>query len=531
MNIIKSIKIILVLIISITFNIIFINCDDDDNNSSNEKFTINLPQMITDGLNANPSIYKEIPLRIKASGDSSDKIKSIVVNINENNYQANVTEDLTHWVAKIPIEKLENKKYKMIVSAETTNDKKSSVETSLNINDKGIQLTDLTKEGTAKTCSAHYINNQLWIMGADLSNGGKTAWIRQISGTGEWIGDKITIIGAEKDVVRIYPKIGNETIGILFQKPAKPYKNYFRIIDLQGNELVASIELKVNKDWYCSFHGTVLYKENEYIVVWREQNGVDSKIYIMSVNEKTGKTSESIMIAESGDDNPVGMMNLFTPLSAEIIDNVCVVGFYREYLDKTLGVKLFKGIYSSVNLTTKKVTEHYIKDPKKFFDHAETRVYKTNENEFIGIWTAIDVVKTEGSSDDRSIYYTKIDLEGNPDKSTTKEIYKAVAEVDSICFTKNLVSTATKGTFVWIDHSYYDTEGKTGKLNLAVAQFKNDNSLSDVLMLENTSLHSGLQSTYIESVNYNKIVLWLDSRNSPSPINPEFEIFMDTIWE
>lgn len=486
------------------------------------EFAVRLPQAIAGAMSADPAIYPTLPVHVAASGADT-----VTVRLDDGSEIA-ASPGTGTWVAQVPVMGVALGEHTITATASGA-DGMLAAEATLVLTDGGIQWTDINVDGNAGTPVLHRRAGEdlLWLTWADGSEGpNRRGWLEPIDGAGRSAGERVALTPAEDDVPYARAAVGDSAIAVLYQLPGGgPYFNRLRVVDFEGGEVVAPIELEP-QGGFGSFGGDVLYDGTAFVATFRSNDGMGGgDLWWIRVEEATGTVTGPKIVASS---QPNGGFDPFTVISiAAVDDQRSVIAFVREEFNNALDLAVPKGQVVSVTADGTVDGPDFLMSGSDFQWHWEAKVEAAGDAVML-LWCTDDLndPNTTIPTAIRAARVTPADAVGN-DRGQGTVLVQAEETRGEPAF----VATAeAPGILVWTDQrSYVDIQ--TGRIEMMATRVTDEGLATDGEdVVGHARFVAGTAHFGGQGAGTNAVVVWIDERHGGSVVDPKPEVFLETIW-
>jgi len=485
------------------------------------ELSLSLPQAVDGAMLANPAVYAEIPLHVAVTGPAD----SVEVTIGDTTVTATDADGDDTWTALLPIGGLPDSTV-AIEARGQVGSAAATVTADLVLSSTGVQLTVFDDVGFAGAPRIHGRDDAVWLTWTDRFEPEAESWARRIDGGGRWQGDRVRLVGATEETLYARAAFGNEGIGLLYQAHGTPYTTRFKIVDFEGNEVLAPIDLDP-QGWNGSFGGDITFDGESFVAVWRINDGTGGgEVRWLRVEETSGTVTGPVVVAAAGTGNPVGGFEPFSFVDVERIGDVSLVSFVRENWHGGLAMVIPKSQLATVTQDGTVSAEQFLGYQTSLTFHREARLYGMG-SEVTAIWSAKDLTSTEvnipnhffGARSDGSGVMT---ISGDG-----AVVVDAVDDRDEPFLAPHPVHY---GVLAWLDHRAYTLEPNNGRIELYAATVNDDLSTGDPVVFPHARFVAGVAQLKGLTVGTNVMLSWLDQRHGSGIMDPKPELWLETAW-
>lgn len=486
---------------------------------------IALPQATRGALFANPAVWSTIPLRVAISGADAAKVRAVSARIDLTAHAAVASGQDGLWIAQVGIEGLPDgvRSLEVVAHAESGEQVRATVEAHLVRT--GARLTDWTQAGPANLPKLHRIGERLVLTWTDrsLADRRAEAWMQDLDGAGRLVGDRKALVGGTEDTLYARTAVGDGTVGVLYQAPGHPYRNFFKIVDLEGRELIPPRALDPAGE-VGGVGGDLSYDGGAYVAVWKIGQVGAARLAWARFDEQTGAMTGPVTVAQSGDGDPVGGFDEFLDFRVASFSGTSMVGFVRERNDVLLRQMIPKSQYALVAADGTVTGPVYAGDCESDSSwHHEARVFAAG-GRLLGLWTAEDLSDTDLNPPWRFFGAWH-------DGAATFPVPATLVDRPNARFDPVFVPHPEQlGVLIWGDERAYTTEPASPRIKMYAAPLSSDLKTGREIVLNSAVLFSGVSYTTATTVSTSVPVVWVDNRRSPTFMDPRPELYFDVLW-
>lgn len=492
--------------------------------------SIFLPQAVGGELFANNEVYDEVPLHIATVG----RADSVSVRVGAiDTVEAELSEESGDWIAMLPLSGVGEGTLTLEVTARGGEDEVVVSSSQLTIVREGVQLTYYDDVGSAGTPRLHRRGDELWITWVDRRDEGTArAWLNQIDGAGHPGAGRVQLIDTEDPVLYARTAFGESSIGILFQTQGSPYFNKFTVVDFEGVELLAPIDLDP-PDWWGSWGGDIEFDGAAFVAVYRAHNGpAESEIRWLRVVEETLDVTGPVVVAEAGPGNeamPTGGFDPFIFIDVAPVGDQSLVSFPRGYYDSRLELEIPKAQVAVVSAEGEVLASEFAigGPPTDFMFGRESRVFAVGDGAMM-LYSALNL--TDPDTDPPQLFYASTtDDEGNLDplRAGGTLMFHADDDRDEPVFVPH---PQHFGVLAWLDHRAYTLEPEAGRIELYAASVNEDLTTNEPVVFPQARFVAGTSLLQGVQAGTNVLFIWVDERHGSGIADPRPELFLETVW-
>lgn len=478
---------------------------------------LSFPQAVDGAFFANPAVYSTLPLRVAVTGGPAAEV-SVSVGDGAPVAAADPDGDGT-WRADVPISGLNADSVEVSARARRAGESFATASATLVLGRFGVPLSDFAQVGMTGTPRLHRVGDAVWLTFTDRSNGKAEAYARRIDGGGRWLTERIPLVRSENETLYARTAFGTRSIGILYQQHGGPYKTYFKVTDLQGNELRAPIALDP-PGWYGSFGGDVAFDGEAFVAVWRVNDGAGGgEVRWLRVPENGGEPLGPVVVARSGHDDPDGKFEPLSRVNVEATAERSVVSFVRGRFHALLGTSIPTAHLAEV-APSGTVARLFSLAPEGALEwHDESHVFRLGAD-LVAVWSARDLTD-EADNPPTTFYAGRM---GTPDKAAL------VAAPDDRNEPFVLSHPEQFGVAAWIDHRSYAVDLATGRIELYVAPVDAGLRTGTPTVFPHARFVAGAAELNGLLVGTNVLLVWVDQRHGSGIADPKPEMWFETAW-
>lgn len=486
---------------------------------------VRLPQAVAGAMSADPALYPTLPVHVATNGT----IDAVTVRLDD---EAEVAASMGTgtWVAEVAVMGAELGVH-MVTATASGPDGVLEASAELVLTSGGIQWTEVAIDGNAGTPVLHRRAGEdlLWLTWADGSEGvNRRGWLEPIDGAGRSQGERVALTPAEDDVPYARAAVGQTNVAVLYQLPGGgPYFNRLRVVDFEGGEVVAPIELEP-PGGFGSFGGDVFYDGAGFVATFRSNDGMGGgDLWWMRVEEASGAVTGPKIVASSGDGDPDGGFDPFTVISVAGDAQTAVISFVRERYNGALDLLIPKAQLVSVTADGTVAGPDDIASGSDFSWHWEAKVEAVGD-EVMLLWCTDDlndpnpVIPTAL----RGALVAPADAVGN-DRGQGTVLVQAEETRGEPAF---VATEEAPGILVWTDQrSYVDLQ--SGRIEMMAGRVMDDSLAIDATeVVGHARFIAGTAHFGGQGAGTNAFLVWIDERHGNGIVDPKPEVFLETIW-
>ena len=318
---------------------------------------------------------------------------------------------------------------------------------------------------------------------------------------------------------------GKSSIAVLYQQNGGPYSNFLSVVDFEGKLLAGPVALDPSA-MYGSFGGDIKFDGSAFVAAWRSNDGAGGgEVRWIRVDEATLDVGEPILVAASGNDDPIGRFDPFTFLSIETIGTTSAVGFVRKHFDAVLDFAVNKAQIALVDATGVVGEVRQVSSASDLAWHHELRLAKAGDG-LVALWGSDDLLSNENNIP-TDFFARSIDgagqLTGLPQRIVAAPAHRV--EPFAISHPEKHIVMA------WLDErSYAAGNGLDGRIELYVANLDDSMTTSAPLIFDHARFIEGTSQLRGTRVGVNVLLTWLDERTGGGIGNSRPEVYLETVW-
>ena len=462
-------------------------------------------QAVGGAMFVNPDAFPTIPVRVRIEGTAS------AVSVALDGAAVDAVAEGDEWVAQVPVGALPAGEHALVATADGV-----TAMATLVVGREGIQWTSIATNGNAGTPRLHTRDGRLYLTWTDGSRGPRTAWVQEIDGGGRAVGPRTALVAGDEDVLYARAALGAAGMGVLYQTRGGPYVNRFVRVGLDG--ALQGEVVPLDGDRYGSYGGDIVWTGTDFEVAWRTNNGAGtSSVHWMRVEEATGAVTGPIIAAAAGNDDPDGGFDPITPLSVQ----PGLVAFMRYRYDAALDFSIKRCQVATIDNAAASIELAAIGSGWSWDE--DCRVVDGGTGPLV--LRAGSSLTDESTSPPVELFATRSPLAGNRGNGTM-----AVSAPDQRG-EPNVVPTAGLPVMVWSDARSYAEDITTGQIELYAAPLAESLVAGAPIRFAHTRLINSTAEPRGVAAGANAIVTWIDERHGGSIVNPQPEVYIETIWQ
>ncbi|MBI4702828.1 MAG: hypothetical protein HY744_17060 [Deltaproteobacteria bacterium] len=356
--------------------------------------SVSLPQVVGGAAQVNPNVYATIPFRVVASGPPIGAVRAELAG---DSVAASYEEGSKSYVAMLPVEDLPDGEVDLLVSVDTAEQPDAFKKTvTLRVARDGVQLTDFFQDHHAVTPRIYAHGDGYLVTHTDTSSGTREGWLRALDGAGRWQGERIPITPGEEGWY-MRTALGEDRLAVLFQDGGgAPYMNHLRLVDLDGKELLPTMDLDPEGCW-GSYYGDVAFDGSAFVALWRFRcEDGKSEIRWLRIDAQSLAVTGPVTVASAGDGKPDGVFPDLCQMSVAGNEQVSLVSFSREYHNPDLE-PLPRAQLARLDAGGKLLSSEYLALDHGLREEYESRVFRFAGG-FLPLWGSYDLTLPEPNS-------------------------------------------------------------------------------------------------------------------------------------
>lgn len=483
---------------------------------------IALPQAVGGVMWANPAAYDEVPLHVRATGVAT----AVRVQVGEDTIDATDPEGDGDWVARVPLAGASGT-VELTVTAEDGATELEALAT-LHLGERGVQLTDYDDVGPGLTPRLHRVGDELWLTWADASEEPRRAYARRLDGAARHDEDPIPIVTGAEDTIYARAAFGAGRIGTLSQRIGGPYRNFFEVVDTTGASRLEPVALDP-EGWFGSYGGDVVFDGEAWIVVYRVNDGAGGgRVYWLRVDGETLEMTGPVLVAESGDGDPVGGFDPISFLKVQAVGNVSLVAFVRGRWDASLEFEIPKAQIVTVDADGTIVRDDFVAAPPSAFTwHSDCRIFSTDGGALV-VFPEKDLTDPDPNAPN-VFHATQTDETGllRSDRGGGTVMFEAPDDRGEPSL---VTSDVGLGVLAWTDSRTYAADLLTGRIQLHAGRVTEELKVLEEVVFEHARFIASTAQVNGAPAGTNALLVWVDERTGGSILDSRPEIYFETVW-
>ncbi len=499
-------------------------CDGDDDDDTGDPCELaGLPQAVDGAAWANPAVYPTIPLRVAVEGDVTGVAASLDTG------SSGPGEDLGggEWLVSLAIDGLEETLHPVVIAADCGDGSVETTTLDLGVGSAGVQLTDFDEVGLTTTPRIHRVGDALYLTWVATYDEEREAWMQRVDGAGRPLGDPVQLTEGEGiDTLYAFTAFGQDSVGVLYQEPGAPYVNKLRILDLDGAERMAPLDLTPEAG-AAQPRGDLTFDGEAFVAAYRVylDTGVE-EVRWLRIPEDTLEPTGPVVAAASGDGDPIAGFDPFVFVNVEAVGEVSVVSFVRYRWDDWLEMDLPKTQVTTLAADGTVVDEQYAGPEAEWTWAWEARLGSLGD-ELLLIWSLSDLMDPDPNSPTLFRGQT-IAADGILPQGTYQTLLEDAPydRMDPFVL-GHLDHTAV---LLWTDLRSYEETPETGRIELWVAPVDGDLTVGDGVIFDHAVFIVGSSELNGAPVGTNVVMTWEDERHGNGLMDMRSEMVIETAW-
>ena len=491
--------------------------DDDDDDDTGDGGTtsgdppmptaIELPQAVAGWMFANPSTYPEIPVHIHVEGGA----EQVTVQLDDGDaIFAEPGDESGDWIATVPIA---GEGDHTVRATALGGGEVQETMAELRTGSQGMKITDYDVEGPADTPRLHRVDDRLILTWIDERSGDGDAWLAEIDGAGQLLGDPMLISPPGTAPTTAVAAIGQDAVAVLYQRNATPYSNHLHVAALDtGEELLPPMDLD-DRAFEGAFGGDIVHDGTGFVAVWRSFTATSSEVRWLRLDGENDWAVTGPEVAWNEDD---GNLQPFTYLRVAANPGGSVVSW--AYDSDDAGFTMQKAAYNAFLPDGTSLGSGCIGGCADFLWHWEVQLGVVHDtivalrpSDNLGGARPIPTDLWIATFDDRA-------LGDGPDE-------QALAITAADTRSEPTIASVSPGwaMMAWLDYRNPTITLYAAPVDDALAA-GDEASFGHARFIANTS---ELDSVGAGS---NAILSWIDDRTGSGLLDPHPEVYLETAW-
>ncbi len=495
--------------------------DDDDTAVGDPCSVSSLPQAVDGAAWANPGVYPKIPLRVAADGD--------VVEV-----QAHVGEASTEgedqgegeWLVSLPIDDLSDEVHEVQVVAHCGDSSSDTALLDLGVGSAGVQLTDFDEVGLTTTPRVHRVGDALYLTWVATPGEHREAWMQRVDGAGRLMGDRIALTEAdETDTLYAFTAFGEESVAILYQEPGYPYVIKLRILDLEGNERLAPIDL-TPEEGAGQPRGDVTFDGEGFVAAYRVYLDTGTEeVRWLRIHEGTLEQTGPVVAAASGDGDPIAGFDPFVFVKVAAAADASVISFVRYRYDGFMLMDLPKTQVATLAPDGTLLDEQYAGPEAEWTWAWEARIGAIDDGLLL-IWSLTDLTDPDPNS---PTLFRGETLGG--DGILAQGTYHLMLDAPFDRMDPFVLGHPEHtAVLLWTDLRSYEETPESGRIELWAAPVDEELAVGDAVIFDHAVFIAGSSELNGAPAGTNVIMTWEDERNGNGLMDMRSEMVLETVW-
>ena len=496
--------------------------DDDDDDTGDPCELTGLPQAVDGAAWANPSAYPSIPLHVEVEGDVTGVAASAGV------AGADGEDDGDGgWVVSLPIDELDEAIHEVEVAVACGDGSVDIGILELGVGSAGVQLTDYDEVGLTTTPRIHRVGDALYLTWVATYAEEREAWMQRVDGAGRPLGDPIQLTeGGGVDTLYAFTAFGESSVAVLYQEPGAPYVNKLRILDLEGGERMAPLDLTPEAG-AGQPRGDLTFDGEAFVAAYRVylDTGVE-EVRWLRIPEDTLLPIGPVVAASSGDADPIAGFDPFVFVNVEAVGEVSVVSFVRYRWDDWMEMGLPKTQVATLAADGTLLDEQYAGPEAEWTWAWEARLGSLGD-ELLLIWSLSDLT----DPDPNSPTLFRGETIGS-DGILAQGTYEVM--LDDAPFDRMdpfvLGHPDHTAVLLWTDLRSYEETPESGRIELWVAAVDGELAVGDGVIFDHAVFIAGSSELNGAAAGTNVVMTWEDERHGNGLLDMRSELVVETAW-
>lgn len=461
----------------------------------------------------NPDAFPTIPVHAIVDGDPS----TVTITLDGIAFEATRDGEGPRWTAMVDVATLGDGSHSLIAESHGV-----SAAATLGAGREGVQWTSIAVDQNAATPRLHKMGDRLLMTWTDLSSGSRVAWMQELDGAGQRIGEKVALVGGTGQEDKLYARtaVGASTIGVLYQERGGPYKNFFAVVGRDGTPIGEPIVLDPG-DRFGSYSGDVTFTGDGYDLVWRTNSGAGSSdVRWMRVDE-AGTASGQMIVAAPGNSDPHAGFDPFTNVTIQHHEGTSLIAFSRYEYDAQLELEILKCQLATV--TGGVVDSAIVGIGTDFSWDDDCRILNDGTGP-VAVRSAKSLTSTEDNPPDE-LFAVRVPLDASRGDGT-KIVTGPETRVEP-----TMIGTAAAPILAWSDARKYALDITQGEVELYASVLGADLVSTQHIGFPHSHFIEGTADIRGIAAGENAILTWIDERHGGSVVAPKPEVYLETIWQ
>lgn len=481
---------------------------------------VSLPQAVEGAFWGNPAVYPSLPIRVAVAGEAT----AVTVAIGSSSVSA-VDGGVGTWTAELPVDQQSLGFHQVDVAAQCADGSSDATSAELGLGTEGVQHTVYADVGPAGTPMLHRLGDQLWLTWTGTYDGDREAWMQRLDGAGRFLGDRIQLTDHVDDTLYARTAFGADSVAVLYQRPGSPYTNHLKVVGHDGTERLAPIDLDPPSATGRPY-GAMAFDGEGFVAVFRVSDTSGSEIRWVRVAEQTLSVTGPVVVAASGDGDPVGGFEPFAVFGVAAEGDLSMVSFVRDRYNATLATDLPKAQVAVLQRDGTVVYSAYAGTENGWFFDWESRV-SVVDGRFVPYWTLTDL--TDPAVNPPTLLHgTRADAQGalDPNRGNGTLMIDATYDRQEPFLTAHPSHPAM---LVWTDLRSIE-ETPPGQIELWVAPVDDQLAVGQETIFGHARFIAGTSGLNAALAGTNVLMTWIDERHGSGLLDPKPEVYFETAW-
>lgn len=475
-------------------------------------------QAVDGAMQVSLSLYEKIPIHLEVL--EGEAVSEVVISAGERSVAATDLDGDGVWTATWDLESAGVGVLPLTGSA-LIDGTSSEVHADLRIEQAGVQLTDYSVSGMVATPRALRRGEELWMTWADRAEGGAQAWLARIDGAARRIGEPTALVRSENKVLYARTAAGEESIGVLYQEPGAPIKNYFSVVSFKGEEVTPPVLL--DPEGTDGLHGGDIAFDGEgFVMTWfsRRAGGV-TELSWARLEEGRSQWEGPVLVARSGAGDADDLRGNFvpgTPVRIAAVEGRSAVSFVRYQYNPhpALAYVVAKAQVGWVDHGSDGVRTEFLGGEGSFFSDWESAVFSFGTS-LLAVWASEDM-NVAASTAPVWFYGKTSDATGEFGAGEARVLIEGSGARDSVAVSAGPGGTGGIG---WLDQGAGEVDLYCSRISPALVVS------ADLLHIAHAVVSAGQAELGLKGAGTNSLVVWRDQRNHGQV---SFETWFETLW-
>lgn len=489
--------------------------------------TLTLPQALGGAAWANPELYPSIPVRAVTTGSPD----GVTVGVRGGDAIPATSEDDTHWVAMLPIERLGEGRIDLVATA-TRGEETAEVVIELHLGDQGVQITNFEEVGSALTPMIHASPKGPVLTWTDRRDeGAARAWLQTLDGAGQLTGDRVQLTPDEHQAIYARTALSDDVVCVLYQivEGETPFIHQFRVVDPDGNEVLAPVGL-TPENRFGSYGGAVAWDGSGCVMTYRVNNGsAEGELYWRRWDADAG-LGPAVQLAASGNNDPHGGFNAISFLDIAATPEHSVVTFVRQYFNPSLQTRVDRAQLRIMRPDGTFVHRGFVGRERSFFWHNEIHVDRIG-NALVPVWAEQDLTD-EDPNPTTTLQANFLDPASPPEPADGLTGQVLVTASQNRGEPVLIEHDQHFAVLAWTDERTYD-DVLSGGIELRfrpVDHLLGRLTPGDEAVIRHARFIAGTGHVRGQQHGGNIFLVWTDERHGNGILDPRPETYFETLW-